>query len=785
MIVNLCIIILTSALESRTANHLSQHSLHVDDKKIDHNHKNNKNEHVDDVLNEINKIHASYQAEHKNHNHPVSDTHDIHLHKRQKVKRAVDDLSTDFSSLLQRENLFDFNGNYQFTIPARGDPLVRYTDLLEDDKLEPPQKVHVIDPLWNPDGPNKNTKEAQEELIRSSMEAKMDDFQIHSPPGDTTAASEQQKHMNPIADPDFDKSSVVHDEPKSSDSNLGLFSQGEVGLLKRGLETGDDSVSEKMIPAIGKRLAVTACGPTESEENCAKIYQLFAPSEGDKSLVGNRVVSWVELMEGQLMNSFYKSMNGKMDHVHKNKKKIAVLLHAWNFDIFGRLYALQLLMLTIILFIFTAMAFTAFRLRLFGPKSTPIPVVHTLPGLYDPLSLGLFGEEFMAPPQQSKSNIFFNSFFGTYNSYALQFVRVPPIGDLFDEDYGEDDDEQSRSMIRNGRIEYAKTIYKVERYSRVISFILIIIWLSILQRFIELGIFIYIFLDHALIAMSIGQKELSEELTPENGEWNKLFGAPAISSKMRIPIKTRAFTRRQRGQRQKDNNTTSNTQPSTINEVEGEKNDENESTDKKTIKKEDTLPDNGWYIMVYITAYACAIWCLLWPSCIGPLVSYEPYPIYSSSHDISRTMHIMGTDPTDTTRFCALLMDLLFFALAAERAATTVVLCAISNWGLQSSDKELVRIRWSVLYQSFILTYIQSLLYPTLSILFMMFGSYTTAFLFFWFSCRTILPSCWLIISLTQASFTGFPSKILSRSAVGLQILFFTGNIGYLVYAMV
>uniref|UniRef100_A0A7S4VTU9 Uncharacterized protein n=1 Tax=Alexandrium monilatum TaxID=311494 RepID=A0A7S4VTU9_9DINO len=244
----------------------------------------------------------------------------------------------------------------------------------------------------------------------------------------------------------------------------------------------------------------------------------FRPTPEELHIVGNSPMSWVILYRIKVMCAFADGVLTRGRPSHGTE----VMLVEHGFESFARGFSLSCVILAGMLGFFGLLTYIAFRIRLYGWCETPVSLVDFIPGAFDPARLAapdfdpsrqkarlpyLTAKEYLGP-QASSCWLFLGTFMqalmGVFSSWLLQFVRIPPERDPYDEDYMSDDDEESRAKVREACMVRAYRVRRVEVTARVIGFVAIMLWLLLgAQRWGEAAMLSLLYFYHAWVASSV------------------------------------------------------------------------------------------------------------------------------------------------------------------------------------------------------------------------------------------------------------------------------------------
>lgn len=264
----------------------------------------------------------------------------------------------------------------------------------------------------------------------------------------------------------------------------------------------------------------------------------FRPSPDELAAVGDLPSAWILLYKSKVMCAF---ANGVFVR-NKPARRTEILLVNHNFDSFARDYSMSCVILSCILGIFGLMTYIAFRIRVYGWCETPVSLADFIPGAFDPLRLAdpdfdpsrhktrlpyLTAKEYLGPQVSSclvVVSAFAQAWLGIFSSWLLQFVRIPPEKDPYDEDYLSDDDDDCRSRVRDLCILRAQRVRCLEVSARILGFAVLMMWLVLRAgRWGEAVVLALLYFFYAWVASSVAGSAvpappIEPEKTPDDSD---------------------------------------------------------------------------------------------------------------------------------------------------------------------------------------------------------------------------------------------------------------------------
>lgn len=224
----------------------------------------------------------------------------------------------------------------------------------------------------------------------------------------------------------------------------------------------------------------------------ALVPQTLHPSDAEQEVIGRKPTAWILLYKTRVMCAL-----ASMRPCDKAAAAgVAEVLAAHGFDSFLRDFFVTAVILASILGGFGLFAYMGFRIKLYGPLDAPVSMVEFIPGAFNPSRMldsdfdpsrqkGKLPyrtvKEYLAPQGSSCTlgvAAFVKALMGIFSSWLLQFVRIPPEKDPYDEDYQSDDDEESRLAVRDQCRSRAVLVRNLEVAMRTTLLLLVLFWLS-------------------------------------------------------------------------------------------------------------------------------------------------------------------------------------------------------------------------------------------------------------------------------------------------------------------
>jgi len=269
---------------------------------------------------------------------------------------------------------------------------------------------------------------------------------------------------------------------------------------------GDGSVLKGGLAQLRKRLALEAAKlphlngrwPIGQQKGDgldgirALVPQELHPVGAEQEVIGQKPSLWILFYKTRVMCSL-ASMR-PCDSAAANR--VARVLAEHGFDSFARDFFVSAVILASILGGFGLFAYVGFRIKLYGPLDAPVSMAEFIPGAFNPSRMldsdfdpsrqkGKLPyravKEYLAPQGSSCTfgmAAFGKALTGIFSSWLLQFVRIPPEKDPYDEDYQSDDDEDTRTAVRDQCRARAACVQKLEVAMRTTLLVQVLFWLS-------------------------------------------------------------------------------------------------------------------------------------------------------------------------------------------------------------------------------------------------------------------------------------------------------------------
>eukprot|EP00927_Polykrikos_kofoidii_P030679 TRINITY_DN26406_c0_g1_i1.p1 TRINITY_DN26406_c0_g1~~TRINITY_DN26406_c0_g1_i1.p1 ORF type:complete len:1169 (+),score=226.47 TRINITY_DN26406_c0_g1_i1:30-3536(+) len=266
------------------------------------------------------------------------------------------------------------------------------------------------------------------------------------------------------------------------------------------------------------------------------------PDEATQMLVGNNPNDWVLLHMNRVMAALAQGADVDVAAAvtRKDARKaanvtaaLAATLSAHGFDSFGREFSKAVMGLGFVGALFVALTFAVFRLRIYGGMGASVSLAPMLFGAFDPVRLT--DPDFdpcrqrlklpyrslrdkISPRCRGCSNVgvFASAFLGVYSSWLLQFVRIPPEKDLYDEDYASDDDETSRLNVRDRCARYARYVRCSELVARNLALASLLAWFGgCAGRYDMLAALLAGYVGHSIVLSCVAASAVPAEV-PED-----------------------------------------------------------------------------------------------------------------------------------------------------------------------------------------------------------------------------------------------------------------------------
>lgn len=215
------------------------------------------------------------------------------------------------------------------------------------------------------------------------------------------------------------------------------------------------------------------------------------PGTWELGIVGDMPSDWILLYQNRIMCA--------RAHTRLSKKlpseSLDNLLSEHGFNSFAWGFSFTCLFLAIVLSCFGLLVYITFRLRVYGSSEAPMSLGDLLTGAFDPCRLA---DPDFDPNKQRKQlpyrsvigyaipgditilhrlRVMVQAIMGYYSSWTLLFVRIPPIQDVYDEEYLSDDDEHSRVKVRDMCAAKAKRVRLLEVFLRTMTLGVLAFWL--------------------------------------------------------------------------------------------------------------------------------------------------------------------------------------------------------------------------------------------------------------------------------------------------------------------
>lgn len=221
------------------------------------------------------------------------------------------------------------------------------------------------------------------------------------------------------------------------------------------------------------------------------------PKADELEMVGPLPGDWLLLYKNRVMCALAETRHEEVT------LRLGRLLVDQGFDSFARWYQLSVVLASVMVGVFGLLIFVAVRLRVFGWLDAPMSLSDVLPGAFDPVRLADpdFDPSRLADqlpyrgvkehvshalrPRGPSAWTFSLAFLGLFSSWALQFVRIPPEKDSFDEDYQSDEDDERRDLVREQRVVMARQVRSMEVACRVVLLVILLWWLYRTRRGME------------------------------------------------------------------------------------------------------------------------------------------------------------------------------------------------------------------------------------------------------------------------------------------------------------
>jgi len=261
------------------------------------------------------------------------------------------------------------------------------------------------------------------------------------------------------------------------------------GLLKLRLDLL--KAAEQLPNALGWFMPSNASWVDGLESLQNMVPTAMKPANSDLGVIGDMPSDWVLLYQNRIMCAraharlLKKLPSDTSDH----------LLAEHGFNSFAWGLSLSCLFLAAVLSFFGLLVYITFRLRVYGSSDVPMSLGDLLTGAFDPCRLAdsdfdpskhrkqlpyrsVIG--YVIPGDMSiisRIGVMVQAIMGYYSSWMLLFVRIPPEQDAYDEEYLSDDDEQSRSRVRDVCAAKAKRVRTLEVLLRIGCMGVLAFWL--------------------------------------------------------------------------------------------------------------------------------------------------------------------------------------------------------------------------------------------------------------------------------------------------------------------
>jgi len=277
-------------------------------------------------------------------------------------------------------------------------------------------------------------------------------------------------------------------------------SELEYGLAPLRLRLRSDAAR---LPNIVERWPIGPLTEDGMDKMRSHVPEFLQPSEEDRAVIGDLPYDWVTLYQTRILwaladgTRYTRPRNASFSAA--DVITMSEILADNQYDMLLRSFSWVVIALGLLLGTAVLLAFIVFRLRVYGSLDVPVSLAHMIPGAFDPARLT--DPDFDPRRQKVKlpyrnvrdqmgpwtyANIgrhgpraFVGAFLGIFCSWFLQFVRIPPENDIYDEDYASDDDETSRRGVRQKAMWRAKFIRNCEVIFRTAVVACALCWLLI------------------------------------------------------------------------------------------------------------------------------------------------------------------------------------------------------------------------------------------------------------------------------------------------------------------
>lgn len=275
----------------------------------------------------------------------------------------------------------------------------------------------------------------------------------------------------------------------------------------------------------------------------------FRPFQREVKVVGKSPSDWLLYYQNRVMSAYTDSE--PCDAI--TYRRLGQLLSTHQFDTFAHDYAVSVALLALVLFIFWLMCYFSLRVRLFGWLDSPISLADSIPGAFDPvryadpdfdpcrqkgrLPYRVVWEHLAPQSSNCGADLVFAglALCGIYSSWSLQYVRIPPEKDPYDEDYMSDDDDNRREKVRRQAADRARLLRRVEVCIRFVVLVTICLWLLCLsQRIGDVAVLAFLYLYHACISACVASNmipsDVPEKTPSDNAHGHGMMDADNIDA---------------------------------------------------------------------------------------------------------------------------------------------------------------------------------------------------------------------------------------------------------------
>lgn len=257
------------------------------------------------------------------------------------------------------------------------------------------------------------------------------------------------------------------------------------------------------------------------------------PLDAERDSVGERPSDWLLFYEIKIMHEFARASE---THPSADVAVVNRLLAANGFDSFARGFSVSVISLCVCLGVFGLFVYVVTQVRLNGGVDAPVSLAHMILGAFVPTRIAdtdfdpcrmrsrlpyLAVTTFHPAPVSlfSSLTVIRDCMLGSFSSWLLLLVRIPPEKDPQDEDYLSDDDESSRLQIREARALRARQVWGVEVVARVVLLLMVVWWLLVKTRrwgpVVILGT-VYLFSSLVACAVAAHASAESEKAEPNS-----------------------------------------------------------------------------------------------------------------------------------------------------------------------------------------------------------------------------------------------------------------------------